>query len=84
MTPALKDIFATQNPAIKTTCRKLYPNWKIRNLLKLTNRNMPIIWMRGIAFSIDEITIGFQDKPKGKRKLHTKLKKMAFRLMYCV
>ena len=64
-----KAFFATQNPVINQPSRKLFPNWKVRPLLAWMNFIFPVVWLLGKAFSIDEMTMGFQGKHVDKRRI---------------
>ena len=64
-----KTFLAMQDPAIKIPCRTKYPNWKVRPLLKWMNFLFPLIWMLGVCFAIDEMTIGFQGMHIDKKRI---------------
>ena len=61
-TDILRHFFSLQDPSIKVPERSLFPNWKVRPILKWLNYICPLIWLLGIAFSIDEMTMQFQGK----------------------
>ena len=61
-----KAFFALKNPEIETPSRKRYPNWKVRPILQWINFINPLIWLLGIAFSIDEMTMRFKGKHQDK------------------
>ena len=54
-----KAFFSCQNPAIDTPDRSEYPNWKVRPLLTWINFIFLTIWLLGLFFSIDKMTIRF-------------------------
>ena len=64
-----KAFFSCQNPAIEPPDRKKFPNWKVRPIIKWMNYIFPVTWMLGIAFSIDEMTMGFKGKHVDKRRI---------------
>ena len=67
-----KTFLAVQDPAIETPSRKKFLNWKVRPLLDYLTFPFPLIWIVGIGFAIDEMTIGFQGMHADKR--HTTYK----------
>ena len=64
-----KAFVSCQNPAIDTPDRSKYPNWKVRHLLTWTNFIFPTIWLLGLCFSIDEMTMIFQGQHKDKQHI---------------
>ena len=58
-----------QNPAIEIPERKKYPNWKVRPIIKWLNIICPLIWMLGVAFSIDEMTMRFKGRHEDKKRI---------------
>ena len=58
-----------QDPSIKVPERSLFPNWKVCSILKWLNYTCPLIWLLGIAFSIDEMSMRFQGKHVDKRQI---------------
>ena len=62
-----KAFFSCQNPAIDTPDCSEYPNWKVRPLLMWMNFIFPTIWLLGLCFSIDEMTMRFQGHHKDKQ-----------------
>ena len=68
-----KAFFACQNPMINPPERKHYPNWKVRPIITWMNYIFPTIWMLGVAFSIDEMTMGFKGKHADKRRITYKV-----------
>lgn len=54
--------------------RKQSPNWKVQPLLDWMNFLFKTIWLLGVAFSIDEMTIGFQGHHRDKLKINYKAK----------
>ena len=64
-----KAFLTTQDPLIQPPERKKYPNWKVRPLIKWINYLMPMVWLLGRAFSIDEMTMGFKGKHQDKRRI---------------
>ena len=55
-----KRFLAVQDPSIETPSRNKYHNWKKRPLLNYITFLLPLIWILGIDFEIDEVKIGFQ------------------------
>ena len=68
-----KDFHALQDPRIFPPERKKQPNWKVRPLLQWMNVIMPIAWLLGYAFSIDEMTMGFKGNHQDKRRITYKV-----------
>ena len=64
-----KTFLAVQDPAVQSPPRKKYPNWKIHPLLKWMNYIFPLVWMVGLFFAVDEMTIGFQGMHVDKRRI---------------
>jgi hypothetical protein len=64
-----KAFFAVQNPVIDVPPKSQFPNWKIRPLLMWMNFLFPLIWLLGVAFSIDEMTMGFQGRHADKKRI---------------
>ena len=64
-----KAFFSLQDPSIKVPERSLFPNWKVCPILKSLNYICPLIWLLGIAFSIDEMTMRFQGKRVDKIRI---------------
>lgn len=64
-----KAFLATQDPRIDPPDRKLYPNWKIRPILKWINYIMPQAWQLGKSFSVDEMTMGFKGNHRDKKRI---------------
>jgi hypothetical protein len=64
-----KAFFAVQNPMIEAPPRKKKPNWKINPLIKWLNFVMPLAWILGRVFSVDEQTIGFQGNHADKKRI---------------
>ena len=52
-----KAFFSCQKLAIDNPDRSEYPNWKVRPLLTWMHFIFPTIWLLGICFSIDEMTM---------------------------
>ena len=64
-----KTFLAAQDPAIAIPQRKLYPNWKVRPLLKWMNHIFKEAWWVGEYCAVDEMTIGFQGMHADKRRI---------------
>jgi hypothetical protein len=64
-----KAFFAVQNPTINNPEKKRFPNWKVRPLLQWMNHLFPLMWLLGIAFSIDEMTMGFKGCHQDKKRI---------------
>ena len=64
-----KAFFSIQDPLIEPPERKKFPNWKIRPLLKWMNKLFPILWLLGLAVSIDEMTMRFKGKHADKLRV---------------
>ena len=64
-----KAFFACQDPAIDAPQRSTYPNWKVRPLITWLNFICPMVWLLGLAFSVDEMTMGFKGKYKDKLRI---------------
>ena len=64
-----KTFLAIQDPGIETPSKKKYPNWKVRPLLQWMKYVFPLIWILGVSFTINEMTIGFQGMHADKRKI---------------
>ena len=64
-----KAFFSCQNPAIDIPDRSKNPNWKVRPLLTWMNFIFPTMWLLGICFSIDEMTMRFQGQHKDKQRI---------------
>ena len=62
-------IFSCQNPAIDSPNHSEYPNWKVRHLLTWMNFIFTTIWLLGLCFSIDKMTMRFQVQHKDKRRI---------------
>ena len=72
---------AVQDPGIDIPAKNKYPNWKVRLLLQWMNFLFPLIWVLGVCFAINEMTIGFQGIHANKKGLLTKPREMGFRWM---
>eukprot|EP00547_Thalassionema_nitzschioides_P014673 CAMPEP_0194238244 /NCGR_PEP_ID=MMETSP0158-20130606/5025_1 /TAXON_ID=33649 /ORGANISM="Thalassionema nitzschioides, Strain L26-B" /LENGTH=863 /DNA_ID=CAMNT_0038972445 /DNA_START=101 /DNA_END=2689 /DNA_ORIENTATION=- len=64
-----KAFFACQDPSIAIPDRDKYPNWKVRPLLTWMSFIFPLVWMLGVAISVDEMTMRFQGKHKDKKRI---------------
>jgi hypothetical protein len=64
-----KAFFAVQNPMVEPPPRKKKPNWKIHPLIKWLNFLMPLAWLLGEDFAVDEQTIGFQGHHADKKRI---------------
>lgn len=64
-----KAFFACQNPSINVPPRKEFPNWKVRPLLQWMNAIFPEVWLVGVSFSVDEMTMGFQGKHADAKRI---------------
>ena len=64
-----KSFFAVQDPRINIPTRSLFPNWKIRPLLKWMLFVFQLAWCLGAIFSVDEQTVGFQGKHADKLRI---------------
>ena len=64
-----KCFFALQNPCIPTPPRKIFPNWKVRPLLKWINHVGPQCYTPGKSISVDEMTMGFQGRHQDKKRI---------------
>ena len=73
-----KAFLLLQDPSIKVPERSLFPNWKVRPILKWLNYICPLIWFLGIAFSIEEMKIIFQGKHVNKRRITYKNERDGF------
>ena len=61
-----KAFFSCQNPAIDPPDCSRFPNWKVRPLLTWMNFIFPLVWLLGLCFYIDEMTMKFQGQHKYK------------------
>ena len=64
-----KAFFSMCNPMIHSPSRKKFPNWKIRPMLLWMNFLFLTIWLMGLAFSVNEMTMGFQGRHKDKQRI---------------
>jgi len=64
-----KAFFASQDPAIDPPARMLFPNWKVRPMLTWLNFICSSLWLLGLAFSVDEMTMRFKGKHADKRRI---------------
>ena len=64
-----KAFFACQDPRIDPPPRNQEPNWKIRPLLMWMNFIFPALWMLAVAFSVDEMTMGFKGQHTDKKRI---------------
>ena len=62
-----KTFLAIEDPAIETPSKKKYPNWKVRPFLQWMNYLFPLIWVLGVSFAIDKMTIIFQGMHADKK-----------------
>ena len=58
-----------QDPNVPPPPRKNAPNWKVKPLLDWTNFLFKFIWLLGVAFSVNEMTIGFQGQHSDKLRI---------------
>ena len=68
-----KALFACQNHLMKLPPKKI-PNLKVKPLLMSMEFIFPLIWMLGVAFSIDEMTRHFKGHHTDKRRITYKEK----------
>jgi hypothetical protein len=64
----LQNFFSVQNPLILLPSHKTNPNFKVDHFLSWIWTVAMIAWTLGQTFSIDEQTIGFQGKHRGKHE----------------
>ena len=69
MIQIIQAFFSVQDPNINVPPRKKSPNWKIKPLLDWLNFICKTIWLLGVAFSVDEMTIGFQGHHADKMQI---------------
>ena len=63
-----KAFFSCQDPRKDPPPRDQHPNWKVRPLLAWMNFIFPVIWLLAVAFSVDEMTMGFKGQHKDKKE----------------
>ena len=64
-----KAFFACHYHLIKTPPKTQYPNWRVQPLLMWVDFIFPLIWMLGVALSIDEMTMRFKGHHTEKMRM---------------
>ena len=69
-----KTFLSCQNPAIENPSRSVYPNRKMRPILKWMNFIFREAWMLGTSYSVNEMKLRFQGSYKDKIRITYKCK----------
>ena len=64
-----KAFFACQDPDIEPPNSSLYPNWKVQTMIMYMKFICPLVWLLGLEFSVDEMTMVFKGKHKDKLRI---------------
>jgi len=64
-----KTFLGVQDPAIQTPLLTKYNKWNIRPLLKWMDYIFPLVWMAGLFFAVDEMTVEFKGMHKNKSRI---------------
>ena len=79
-----KAFFAYQNHLIIPPPKTKSPNWRVQPLLMSMKFLFPLIWLLGVAFSIDEKTMHFKGRHADKKGRCKKKKVMDYTHMLFV
>ena len=64
-----KALFTCQDPDIDPPNRSLYLNLRVRPMLMWLKLFLPLVWLLGLAFSVDDMIMGFNFKHKDKLRI---------------
>ena len=79
-----KAFFDFKNHLIKYPPKTKSPNWRVEPLFMLTEFIFPLIWMLGVSFYIDKMTMCFKGHHADKKGLCTKKNVVDYRHMIFV
>ena len=64
-----KALFTCQDPDIDPPNRSLYLNLRVRPMLMWLKLFLPLVWLLRLAFSVDDMIMGFNFKHKDKLRI---------------